>query len=90
MPLHVEFTRLRRPYFPAERVIEGLFETAKRLYGVRIEPRDGLPTWDASVRSYRMFDKDGTDLAVFYLDIYPRENKRDGDYENQSRASPKN
>jgi oligopeptidase A len=66
-----------RDYFPAERVLEGAFELAKTLFGVRIEPAQ-LPVWDDSVRAHRLLDQSGTELGVFYTDLYPRENKRDG------------
>jgi oligopeptidase A len=66
-----------RDYFPAERVLEGAFELASSLFGVRIESAD-LPVWDASVRAHRMVDDAGALLGYFYTDLYPRESKRDG------------
>ncbi|WP_437925532.1 M3 family metallopeptidase [Sorangium sp. So ce291] len=67
-----------RPYFPLDRVISGLFEVAHRLYGVRITPWQGAPTWHPSVRAYRLLEADGAQSAAFYLDFLPREQKRDG------------
>ncbi|WP_437753834.1 M3 family metallopeptidase [Sorangium sp. So ce1389] len=67
-----------RPYFPLDRVISGLFEIAHRLYGVRISPWQGAPTWHPSVRAYRLLEADGAQSAAFYLDFLPREQKRDG------------
>ncbi|XXT17393.1 M3 family metallopeptidase [Sorangium sp. So ce429] len=67
-----------RPYFPLDRVISGLFEIAHRLYGVRITPWQGAPTWHPSVRAYRLLEADGAQSAAFYLDFLPREQKRDG------------
>ncbi|XXY53522.1 M3 family metallopeptidase [Sorangium sp. So ce269] len=67
-----------RPYFPLDRVISGLFEIAHRLYGVRIAPWQGAPTWHPSVRAYRLLEADGAQSAAFYLDFLPREQKRDG------------
>ncbi|AKT37214.1 M3 family metallopeptidase [Chondromyces crocatus] len=67
-----------RPYFPQDGVVAGLFEIAKRLYGVRIEPWLDAPVWHPSVRAYRMFEEDGKQSASFYLDFLPREDKRDG------------
>ncbi len=66
-----------RDYFPAERVLEGAFDLASSLFGVRIESAD-LPVWDASVRAHRMVDDGGALLGYFYTDLYPRESKRDG------------
>ena len=67
-----------RAYFPVERVLGGAFEIAARLFGVRIEPEPNLPVWHPDVRTYRIVDDDGAPLGVFYVDLHPRENKRDG------------
>jgi oligopeptidase A len=67
-----------RPYFAAQGVIAGMFEVARRLFGIAVEKTDELPTWDPSVRSYRMLDESGDLVGCFHLDLHPRENKRDG------------
>jgi oligopeptidase A len=69
---------LLRVYFPAEKMLEAVFETSAELFGIRIEPRNGMSVWDESVRVYAIFDEDGTELGVFYVDLYPRENKNQG------------
>lgn len=71
-----------RPYFALPRVIEGMFEVARRLYGVRIEPAPELPTWHARADAYALRDEGGTGLGSFYVDAYPRETKRDGAWMN--------
>lgn len=67
-----------RPYFALDNVLDGLFELAGRLYGIRIEEDPSFPKWDEAVRSYRILDSDGSLLAAFYTDWFPRENKRAG------------
>jgi oligopeptidase A len=67
-----------RPYFSADRVLSGLFEIATRLYGVRVVPRAGLPTWHADVRTFEVREADGRLAGLFYVDLFPRESKRDG------------
>ena len=67
-----------RPYFPLPRVLEGMFEVARRLYGIAIEPRDGVSTWHADVRYYAIRDRDGREIAGFYLDPFARPGKRGG------------
>ena len=67
-----------RPYFPVDNVLDGLFETVNRLYGVRVFPSQDLPVWDAAVRTYKLVDDDDQHLASFYVDVYPRESKRAG------------
>jgi oligopeptidase A len=71
-----------RPYFPVDRVIEGLFSVATRLYGVRIEGDDSMPVWHEGVRVYRLLEADGTRIAAFYTDVHPRQTKRDGAWMN--------
>jgi oligopeptidase A len=69
-----------RPYFSADAALRGLFDVAKHLYGVRIEPwaEGQARTWHETVRPFRVLDAAGTWLGSFYVDIYPRESKRDG------------
>ncbi len=66
-----------RPYFSAPRVLEGAFDLAERLYGVKVEDAD-LPVWHESVRAHRLLDAAGKELGFFYTDLYPRAEKRDG------------
>jgi len=67
-----------RPYFAVDRVLAGLFEIARRLYGVRVTPWLDAPTWSPAVRAYTMGDESGARLGRFYVDTFPREDKRDG------------
>ncbi|MGP8247868.1 MAG: M3 family metallopeptidase [Bryobacteraceae bacterium] len=67
-----------RPYFPMERVVEGLFELVHRLYGIRVTAEADVPVWDPAVRYYNVHDADQTFLGGFYADWHPRENKRGG------------
>ena len=67
-----------RPYFVLNRVIEGLFETARRLYGIKIEEDPTAPTWDPLARYYAVSDAAGRFAGGFYADWHPRENKRGG------------
>jgi oligopeptidase A len=70
-----------RPYFPLDRVLEGLFATAQALYEVNIVERTAK-TWDSDVKSYAIEDRNGTMIAAFYVDLFPRENKRGGAWMN--------
>lgn len=69
---------LLRVYFPAEKMLEAVFETSSELFGIQIVLREGMPVWDQSVRTYAIFDQDGSEIGVFYVDLYPRENKHQG------------
>jgi oligopeptidase A len=81
-----------RPYFAADRVIEGLFQVAARLYGLKVEPWRDAPVWDPAVRAFTLRDEQGAEVARFYSDIYPRPSKRDGAWMHglftSHRASP--
>jgi oligopeptidase A len=67
-----------RPYFPAERVVEGMFSIVERLYGIRVTRRDNVPVWHPDVICYDVQDAGGQLLGSFYADWFPRETKRDG------------
>ena len=67
-----------RPYFPLERVVEGMFELVNELYGIRVAGERGVPAWDPQVKYYTVRDRDGALLGAFYADWFPRENKRGG------------
>ncbi|MCU0657544.1 MAG: M3 family metallopeptidase [Polyangiaceae bacterium] len=67
-----------RPYFVADRVLDGLFSVARQLYGISVIPWEGASTWHPSVRAFELRDETGASVAHFYVDIYPRETKRDG------------
>lgn len=67
-----------RPYFPLERVVDGMFEIVRRLFGISVVEKKGAPVWDPQVRFYEIIDSNATLLGAFYADWYPRENKRPG------------
>lgn len=67
-----------KPYFPENRVIPGMFEVVKRLYGLRIDQVEGVQTWHPDVRFYEIRDRDGALRGRFYLDLYARAKKRGG------------
>ncbi len=67
-----------KPYFPAERAIEGVFVVAQRLFGVHFAARNDVPSWHPDVRYYDVLDAGGTVFAGVYLDLYARTGKRGG------------
>jgi oligopeptidase A len=67
-----------RPYFPATRVVPGMFEVVRRLYGIDIREVAGVDTWHPDVRFYEVHDETGELRGRFYLDLYARPNKRGG------------
>jgi oligopeptidase A len=67
-----------KPYFPADRVVPGMFEVVKRLYGLDIKEVTGVDTWHKDTRFYEIYGPDGNLRGQFYLDLYARPNKRGG------------
>ncbi|OWM85432.1 hypothetical protein CDL15_Pgr019056 [Punica granatum] len=68
-----------RPYFSLPKVMDGLFNLAKILFGIEIEPADGLaPVWNKDVRFYCVKDSSGKPIAYFYFDPYSRPSEKRG------------
>jgi oligopeptidase A len=74
---HIDDEALR-PYFPLDRVLEGLFEVAHRTFGLRIEPREIEEMWHPDVRYFDVLSEDGEHVGSFYTDWFPRKEKRQG------------
>ena len=79
------------PYLQSERVIQGMLAIWSELLGVTyteqaticLSPGQSCPeghveTWAEGIRCFAVHDKDsGRHLGSFFLDLYPREGKRD-------------
>ncbi len=75
-----------RPYFPEAKVISGLFEVLKRVFGMSVQERQGVETWHESVRFFDIFDAQDQLRGSFYLDLYAREHKRGGAWMDDCRG----
>ncbi len=67
-----------KPYFPDDKVIDGLFQVVQRLYDLRIQERTDATTWHPDVRFFEIREADGSLCGRFYLDLYARADKRGG------------
>jgi len=67
-----------RPYFALEKVRDGAFAVANRLYGITFTPLTGVPVYSPEVQAFEVKDRDGSHLAVFLTDYHPRPGKRSG------------
>lgn len=74
-----------KQYFTLPKVLDGLFELAQRLFGVHIEP-DTAPAWHPDVRFYRVQSASGALIGQFYLDLYAREQKQGGAWQDDARS----
>ncbi len=67
-----------KPYFSLERVREGAFDVANKLYGLTFKRLSNVPVYHEEVEVYEVLDKDGSHLGVLYTDFFPRPSKRGG------------
>jgi peptidyl-dipeptidase Dcp len=68
-----------KPYFEINRVLEdGVFYAANQLYGLSFKKRTDLPVYHPDVTTYTVYDRDGSELGIFYFDPYQRPSKRGG------------
>ena len=67
-----------RAYFPASRVVAGMFAVVERLYGLTIREKGGIDVWHPDARYYEIHDQVGELRGAFFLDLYARAKKRGG------------
>jgi len=66
-----------RPYFPAEKVMSGMFTVVNKLFNIEIEPVSDIELYHNDVQFFSI-RKEKKIIAYFYFDIYAREKKRGG------------
>jgi len=69
---------LTKPYFAMENVRGGVFAAANKIYGINVEPLDGVPVYNPAVDAFKVTDADGSLLGIFMTDYFPRASKRGG------------
>jgi oligopeptidase A len=74
-----------RPYFPAAKVIDGLFTIVEKLFGVRFVADTTIATWHADVQVFNL-QREGKVIARCYLDLYARSGKRGGAWMDNCRS----
>lgn len=68
-----------KPYFELFTVLEnGVFYAANQLYGLTFKRRTDIPVYNNDMRVYTVYDKDSTELGLFYCDYFKRDNKSGG------------
>ncbi|MDO4440830.1 MAG: M3 family metallopeptidase [Moraxella sp.] len=67
-----------RSYFPIAKVLSGVFEVNRRLFGVTIKEKMGVPAWHETVRFFELFNEKGEHIGSTYVDLYAREGKQGG------------
>ena len=74
-----------RPYFELDKVIDGAFMVANKLYGLSFEERTDIPVYHNDVRVYEVKNSDGSHVGILYTDYFPRASKRGGAWMNALR-----
>ena len=75
-----------KPYFQIESCIDAVFGLANRLYGINFKELDNVPVYHEDVKVYEVTEADGTHLALFYADFFPRASKRGGAWMTEFRG----
>ncbi len=67
-----------KPYFQLEKVLDGAFTVAQKLYGITFEETFEIDKYHKDVKAYEVKDEDDQLVAIFYADFFPRKGKRNG------------
>jgi peptidyl-dipeptidase Dcp len=67
-----------KPYFNLDSVRNAIFNLASQLYGIKFKENNSIPVYHQEVKTYEIWDADGSFLAILYLDYYPRPGKSGG------------
>jgi peptidyl-dipeptidase Dcp len=67
-----------KPYFQLEKVLDGAFTVAQKLYGITFEEIFDIDKYHEEVKTYEVKDEDNQLVAIFYADFFPRKGKRNG------------
>lgn len=67
-----------KPYFQLEKVLDGAFAVAQKLFGITFEEIFEVDKYHEEVKTYEVKDEEDQLVAVFYADFFPRKGKRNG------------
>ncbi len=67
-----------KQYFPIDKVFEGMFEVASRLFGVNIKKNTDIDTWQDDVISFDVSNDNDELIGQLFSDLYVRKGKRGG------------
>ena len=75
-----------KQYLPLEGMLNALWETSERLFGIKVAERKDISTWHPETRVFDVFEADGTRLGLFYGDWFARDTKQPGAWMNAIRT----
>lgn len=68
-----------RPYFQLEKVVDGVFEHARKLYDLEFHEIHDIAKYHPDVRTFEVRDQNTKEyVGLFYTDFFPRETKKGG------------
>lgn len=67
-----------KPYFQLEKVLNGAFTIAQKLYGLTFTEIFDIEKYHEEVTTYEIKDENGNLVSIFYADFFPRKGKRNG------------
>ncbi|HEU0125672.1 MAG TPA: M3 family metallopeptidase, partial [Flavobacterium sp.] len=67
-----------KPYFQLEKVLDGAFTVAKKLYGLTFTEVFDIDKYHEEVTTYEVRDAKNDLVSIFYADFFPRKGKRNG------------
>jgi Zn-dependent oligopeptidase len=67
-----------KPYFQLEKVLEGAFTVANKLFGLTFTEVFDIDKYHPEVITYEVKDADNNLVSIFYGDFFPRKGKRNG------------
>jgi len=67
-----------RPYLQVEKVLDGAFTVANKLFGIQFVERKDIPKYHEDVKVIEVKDSDDSHVAILYVDYFPRASKEGG------------
>ncbi|MEO8515556.1 MAG: M3 family metallopeptidase [Flavobacterium sp.] len=67
-----------KPYFQLEKVLNGAFTVAEKLFGLTFKEVFDIEKYHEEVQTFEVLDFEGKLVAIFYADFFPRKGKRNG------------
>ncbi|MDG2061592.1 MAG: M3 family metallopeptidase [SAR86 cluster bacterium] len=78
-----------KPYFSENKVLQGAFDVATKLFEINFTERFDLPKYRENIRTFEVKNLSGEVIGIFYTDYTVRSNKGGGAWMNTFRSQSK-
>tara|TARA_X000000368_G_scaffold163939_1_gene129234 strand:- start:628 stop:2721 length:2094 start_codon:yes stop_codon:yes gene_type:complete len=78
-----------KPYFSEDRVLQGAFDVASKLFDITFVERNDLPKYRDNIRTFEVLNEKDEIIGIFYTDFTLRPNKGGGAWMNTFRSQSK-